>query len=73
MFVRKREYVEDNAGMYYYIGNVADDLWEGQDDLWEALSELSALVEFLVEKQEKAQKPSKPRKVASPSRTTKKA
>lgn len=38
--------------------------------LYDELSELSALVEFLVEKQEKA---SKPRKVASATHTTKKA
>lgn len=55
-----------------YMANVADDLWEETDDLWEALSELSALVEFLVKKQEKAQKPAKAVKTASTGRTTKK-
>lgn len=48
-------------------------LFEESDEMWERLAELSALVEFLVEKQEKAQKPAKAVKKATPARTTKKA
>lgn len=48
-------------------------LFEENDRLWDRVSELSALVEFLVEKQEKPQKVSKPLKKATPKRTPKKA
>lgn len=49
-----------------------DYLWEETDRLWDAVSELSALIEFLVEKQEKAQRVAKATaKVASTVRTKK--
>lgn len=50
MFGRKR-LVDLHIDNLY---NASVDVIEEQEDLWEALSELSALVEFLVEKQEKA-------------------
>lgn len=37
-----------------YTAETACEMIDGQEELWDALSELSALVEFLVEKQEKA-------------------
>lgn len=41
------------------IGSEVEELWDENCVLWEALSELSALVEFLVEKQEKTAAPAK--------------
>lgn len=49
MFGRKR-LVDLHIDNLY---NASIDVIEEQDRLWEALSELSALVEFLVEKQQK--------------------
>lgn len=65
MFVRKLDWRIAQADINY--------LFEENDELWERVSELSALVEFLVEKQETAQKPAKAVKKATPKRTTKKA
>lgn len=65
MFVRKLDWRIAQADINY--------LFEENDELWERVSELSALVEFLVEKQETAQKPAKAVKKATPTRTTKKA
>lgn len=55
MFGRKR-LVDLHIDNLY---NASVDVIEEQEDLWEALSELSALVEFLVEKQEKTTTPAK--------------